>query len=170
MGIPWGIVAYPATYERERLVAEWRPLVASMPRRFSMLHGDERLDVRRRAEKDPSGGRVVSVDAAPAADLRAQVDALSTGDGTHDWFEQLFDGFELFVPWTTGSATVHAPGSPRHGKRCASVDELVVSMRQKLELFRAEPPRTPEVARLAAELLTASKLAKKHRMFIEVSF
>ena len=140
MGIPWGIVTYPETYERERLVAEWRPLVAQMPRRFSMLHGDERLDIRRRPERDASGARVVSVDAAPAAELRAQVDALSTGDGTHDLFEQLFDGHELFVPWTTGSATVHAPGSPRHGKRCASVDGLALSMRDKLAMFASAPP------------------------------
>jgi hypothetical protein len=172
VGVSWGILRYPAEYDPDRLVAEWRPLAAvPLRREFTVLRGDQLHHFRRLPTRDASGAFDVSTTAAPAPELAKQVAGLLRGDGTYDLFAQLFDGIEVLVPWTVARiGKVDKPGCPIDGRRADGVDQLIESMRRKVAAHRTEPPDDPDLARLAKELLAAGRLAKKARTFLEIGF
>lgn len=164
------MVAYPASDSAEALVDEWRSLAAVPVRReCAVLRGDDRTHFRRLKTQDETGKFGVEITTTKAPDERKLVDALSTGDGTYELFEQLFDGYEVFVPWSTNVGTIEAPGCPLDGKQRNSIDTLTASMKSHVASYEGLPPADPELARLANELLAAGQLAKKLRMFIQVS-
>ncbi|GAA1016852.1 hypothetical protein Aple_042680 [Acrocarpospora pleiomorpha] len=165
MGVPWGIVEYPAKYDRDEVIADWRPFAMSVfalnsRRTFNVMHGEDRVGFRAVRSADGRIELVTSVEQHPLA--RKRIDALECGDGTYDMFDQLFDGYEVFVPWSTIPATITTPA---RSWRAWPLRYLEGSMRGHLPEIE-----DPELQTLARQLLRASVVAAKFNMLVTVSY
>jgi hypothetical protein len=163
MGVAWGIVDYSEKDDRAEVIASWKSLALDCygEASFTIMHGADRIyfqagEVGDRIEP------VVRVTHDPEA--RARLDALSIGDGTYDLFDQLFDGFEVFVPWDT-DIKIDAPGCVVNGRRAAMVGDLVSWMRGSVA-----DDLQPDLDQLARWLLAAAEVARDLRMIIQISF
>lgn len=83
---------------------EWLPFaeaVLNARRSFIIMHDDDRITNRRQRRADGKPEVVTTVTSDPAT--RAKIDAVPQGDGTYTLFDRMFDGYEVFVPWTSRS-------------------------------------------------------------------
>jgi hypothetical protein len=153
MGVPWGIVEFPANEDRSSLIQSWQPLGrCADDYGINIMHGTDRLHLA----YDSSTDNAAAVTVTPDPDARARLDALSCGDGTYDEFEQLFDGIEAFVPFDT-FGKITAPGTPVDGLLSESLSYLITCTRGVK-------------TQLARDLHAAALVAHKYRMMITISF
>jgi hypothetical protein len=166
MGVAWGIVEYSASCDREEVIGEWRPFAQAAfelnPRRtMSVLHGEDRITFRGSRDADGQVEVVTSVSKDRAA--RAQVDKLSFGDGSYDEFGRLFDGWEVFVPWST------IPGRFATSTRtwsASTLQRLEGGMRATL----AELGDDDDLRGLARELFRAAYVAGRRNLLVTISY
>ncbi|TWP54235.1 hypothetical protein FKR81_01360 [Lentzea tibetensis] len=162
MGVTWGVVAYPENHDRDELISAWKELgrYATDDYELNIVHG---TDVVSFHAEETGEVTVAATTAWPG--LLTRLNGLSCGDGSYDQFEQLFDGYELFVPYYVHDPKIVAPGSVADGLRSASIDDLYGSVG-----WTAKNSEDLDLARLAGELRAAALLADEYRMMIRVNF
>lgn len=165
MGVTWGIVESSARYNTttEELVDEWRAFAEANlygRRFFSIMNGDDRIEFRRVRDEDGAHHLVTTVEPDPRT--RARIDGLAQGDGTYDLFDRLIDGYDVFAPYTFNSRFTTESGTSWF---VGHLDYLIGSTRDI-----TDQDGDPDLARLAKDLCTAARLAKRHKMLIRIYY
>ncbi len=166
MGVPWGIVAGNPRYTtREEIIAQWRPLALHSDDGvgFNIMFGTDRIHFERR-EIGGTGRFEPVVTTVEDPETAAKLSKLNFGDGTHEEFERLFDGYEIFVPWDAFDR-IDAPGCVAHGKRVDVVGDLLYNLRS-----RDFDEMDTDLAQLARWLLAAAEVAHECDMIISISY
>ncbi|TDD25100.1 hypothetical protein [Nonomuraea diastatica] len=165
MGVPWGIEEYSSKYDRDMVLEDWTPFAEAalnMRRSFGIMHGDVRVEFRKRKLAD--GRSEVYTTETPAPAARAQIDRLSMGDGTYDMFDQIMDGYDIFLPWTSKerSWTVKTPDRVWY---VTTLDVLIGTTYRTDDL-----DDDPSLQKLAGELCRAGVVAQKYKLAVGISY
>ncbi|RAY11438.1 hypothetical protein DPM19_30955 [Actinomadura craniellae] len=155
------------------MLEEWMPFAETAlntRRVFHVMHGEDRIGFRQVRDAEGRLEVVTTVSADPAA--RAKIDALSEGDGTYSLFDRIFDGYELFVPWSSKYA-IRSITTPSRSWHAETLDFLMSHARSaKVERWSTPPVYStdPDLLKLADDLFAAATAAKKLKMLISISY